>query len=85
VKCRDVALAWISAEVSLLEYHLSSLPLWQGENDVEELDVAILYLHCCLLPDSNKTGNTGMDDVASLSSLHIKAKTTKTSCKDCAF
>lgn len=44
VRCRDVALAWISAEVSLLECHLSVL--WQGENDVEELDVAILCLHC---------------------------------------
>lgn len=36
-------------------------------------------------PDGKTTGITGMDDVASLSCLPVKAKRTKTSSKDCTF
>lgn len=37
------------------------------------------------MPDGKTTGSTGMDDVASLSSLRIKAKRTKNICKDCTI
>lgn len=34
------------------------------------------------MPDGKTTGSTGMDGVASLSSLCVKAKRPKNSCKD---
>lgn len=37
------------------------------------------------MPDGKTTGSTGMDGVASLSSLRIKAKRPNTSCEEGTF
>lgn len=76
---RDVALARISAEVFLLEYHLSFLLLCEERMMWRSW---MLQYHTCTAdrPDGKTTGISGMDGAAGLSCLPVKGKRIKNSC-----